>query len=257
MLNRIVKAGALLSAVAMLILGVSGPAVAATEKFDSHTSNSPKDNIVGETLGWKTNLDLIKSLTGVDECLYRHSVFPAGAVGYKDSSLPYEGSDEPDRAFLTLRAETLRTYPDAMMDVVSTAGEKVTKVTIVAVADPKVGAKFSLETLRATNQNVDGAVRTIEASGAEIIIDWANAPSLITVCAIEDQFSAMKNAKGEQVTVLTQPLPLEHVVEATVNVNDAQFAKAILSTYGPQARLTTIEGRYEDANRTSDYNRLG
>ena len=237
----------------LIAASLLSPAVAASPGPNEAASAPPDDFNTEEELGWDTNLDLVKSLTGLDECLFRHSVFPAGGVGYEDSSLPYEGFDAPDAALLTLRAEALRMYPGSVMDVVSSGNTStVRNVTIVAVTDPEGSETFSLDALQAANGKVDSAIRVIESTGVEIVVDRVGAPSLLDVCAIEDQFRGMKDDAGEQVTVFTQTLPLEHVVEVIVNVNDERYASAIAKYFGSHVRVTTMEGRYELASRTHD-----
>ena len=249
MFTKSVKSKVILGAAVVLAFGVFVPTVGASGASDDQVSGPVDGFNVEESMGWDTNLELVESLTGLDECLYRHSVFPAGGVGYADSSLPYEGLDEIDRAVLTVRAEVLRAYPDSVMDVVLASESEVK---IVALGEPESGVRFSLDELLSVNANVASAVATLEKNGLAVVVDWADAPSFVEACEIEDQFRALKNADGEQVTVFTQPWPLEHVVEAIVNVDDAQFAEGILEAYGAHARVTTMEGRYEDAIRTSD-----
>lgn len=249
MFTKSVKSKVVFGAAVVLAFGVFVPTVGASGASDDQVSGPVDGSNVEESLGWDTNLELVESLTGFDECLYRHSVFPAGGVGYADSSLPYEGLDDIDRAVLTVRAEVLRAYPDSVMDVVLVSESEVK---IVALGDPESGVRLSWDELLSVNANVASAVATLEKNGLAVVVDWADAPSFVEACEIEDQFRALKNADGEQVTVFTQPLPLEHVVEAIVNVDDSQFAEGILEAYGSHARLTTMEGRYEDAIRTSD-----
>jgi hypothetical protein len=209
-------------------------------------------------LGWDTNLDLIESLKGTDACLYRHSVYPAGGVGYADSSLPYDDYPPQDAAFLTLRAETLRSAPAAVMDVTSgTVGGKTT-ATIVALASPEGADRFSLEALAAVNQHVASALSTIHDAGADVVVEWADAPSLLKMCEMEDRFPLLTDDSGAHLTSYTDPLPLEHVLEVTMNVDDARFAAPLVEEFAPYLRLTTMEGRYEllasaRANSTSPW----
>lgn len=105
------------------------------------------------------------------------------------------------------------------MDVVLASESEVK---IVALGEPDSGVRFSLDEFLSVNENVASAVAVLEKNSLAVVVDWADAPSLVEVCEIEDQFQALKNAEG------------------------------ILEAYGAHARLTTMEGRYEDAIRTSD-----
>lgn len=105
------------------------------------------------------------------------------------------------------------------MDVVLASESEVK---IVALGEPESGVRFSLDELLSVNANVASAVATLEKNGLAVVVDWADAPSFVEACEIEDQFRALKNAEG------------------------------ILEAYVAHARLTTMEGRYEDAIRTSD-----
>lgn len=249
MFTKSVKSKVVLGAAVVLAFGVFVPTVGASGASDDQVSGPVNGFSVEESLGWDTNLELVESLTGFDECLYRHWVFPATGLANADGFPPLEGLHEIDRALLTVRTEVLRAYPDSVMDVVWTSESEVK---IVALGDPESGVRFSWDELLSVNANVASAVATLEKNGLAVVVDWADAPSFVEACEIEDQFRALKNADGEQVTVFTQPLPLEYVVEAIVNVDDAQFAEGVLAAYGSHARLTTMEGRYEDAIHTSD-----
>ena len=151
-------------------------------------------------LGWKTNIGLISSLTGVEECLFRNEVFPAGGVGYENSALPYDGYNPTTAAFLTLRAETLRNYPNATVNVVVNGNPGAWQITIIALENPQNSAKFSLEELSASDAYVSAALATLEEAGATATIDWTNGPSLVENCAIADSPASMEDADGNNVT---------------------------------------------------------
>lgn len=252
-IKRAIRAGAVVATGGLIAVSLFTPAVAASGGAQEPVPGPSDGYSVDESLGWETNLGLVESLRGVDECLYRNAVYPAGGVGYSDGSLPYDDFDAPDRALLTLRAETLRTHPGSVMDVVSTGEAGSVRVTIVALSDPEGQPKFSLDELQAADQDADGAVRTIEASGAEIVVEWVDAPSLLEVCAIQDSFKALTDGNGTPVTSFVIPDALGHNVKATLNVNDVQYAESLAATFGDHLRIEATEDEYILYDRVSDY----
>lgn len=80
-----VRTAAPLSALVILGLTVTSPsaalAVSEAEQPDDSAIQPPEP----ESL---ENLKLVEGLGKQDECLFRNSVYPAGGVGFRDSSLP-------------------------------------------------------------------------------------------------------------------------------------------------------------------------
>lgn len=95
---------------------MAGPSVA----VDDSTGDEPKVTT--------SNLDLVLKLSPMDRCLFEHGVYPAGGVGYEDSSLPYDNASPADRAFLTFRAETLRHLNEWAVEVSPTFDEAGTLI---------------------------------------------------------------------------------------------------------------------------------
>jgi hypothetical protein len=137
------------SATAVTPNSLSLDASSASQVADSTGENRPNVDM--------SNFNLVKTLDSAGQCFYNNSVFPNGGTGFANSSLPYEGLTELDRAFAVFRAELLRAYGaevagvDPLVDethaitgaVVNVTPESVVAATTLDKLAPTVSIEFT------------------------------------------------------------------------------------------------------------------
>jgi hypothetical protein len=225
-----------LSLAAIVSLGISLPAAADS----SEVSENP--------LGWETNVELLESLEGLDACLFKLSVFPAGGAGYEDSSLPYDEYDPLSAAFMTLRAQTIRANPHRVMDVVRT-----TK-TDALIVDSNVERPLTLGELAGSDEKIAAALATLSEAGWKVTIQASDAPAALEVCEIQNAASRIVDTSGEVIPNVTTPDALTGAVELIVPKDsfESPSVKALLLRHGTHINLTAADGPIEDLNRFND-----
>lgn len=199
------------------------------------------------------NLELVESLGKQDECLFRFSVFPAGGVGYKDSSLPYEELDEISAAISTLRAQTLRANPDAVMEVYnenSVSGDRGSSIVILA-SDSSTFEATSLEKLGASDPAVAGALRTLKANDVPVRVDTRRVLTINQVCALQDQLADLTDPAGNPVDSFSVPEVESGQLVVTTTEQFVPEVEKLARATKDQVRIETtpelgLAGRFND-----------
>lgn len=200
-----------------------------------------------------TNLKLVEGLDTQGECLFRSGVYPAGGIGYKDSSLPYDEYEAKDAAFLTLRAQTLRAHPDDFMDLYTEPnGEGRFAGVVVATERWAESPDNTLAVLAKGDPKIQEALDTLSAEGVPVRVEIKAAPSMNQVCAIQDSFTDVRSASGETVNVALMPDPLAGQLQILAGEDDAEIVGRHASQFGKLVRID-IEGLgVEGAGRYND-----
>lgn len=191
------------------------------------------------------NGQLVSSLNAEGRCLFDNGVYPAGGVGYRDSSLPYDDLEPVPRAEQTLRAQILRQHAGQVMEV-SFAGKTGT----VTVSKASVqGATSTVDELAGADPAAVDALATLRAAGTQIGVESKDAPSLLDVCTIRSAISTVAT-KIPTLSASAVTNAADGKVDITVNAESLLSLQAALSGFAPWIRLQS--GDVEPASRTAD-----
>ena len=224
----------------------AAPQPAAATDSPAYSDNDSSAN----PLGWQTNIELIKNLNAQDRCLFQNSVFPAGGVGYKDSSLPYDEYEPIDAAFLTVRAELIRNNPDTVSGVTL---DRDSNRGLIQIIPETANRLVGLDKLVASDERVAEAVRTLAESGVTFSTATTGRVSIITGCEISDAVSNLKASDGTPINSGTNRDP-GGVVQVTLTKSDLseKSVQELIATFGDQIHVTPIDSEMMNFNRVND-----
>lgn len=235
----------------LLAFGICVPAVGALGASDDQVSGP---NTIQATMPdptpdisqpVTTNMDLVSNLDEEGSCLFDHDVYPAGGVGYRDSSLPYDDLEPIHRAEQTLRAQILRMYAGQVMDVTFTGSTG-----IVTLSDSSIhGAVPSVDDLVNGDREAMDALAALRAAGTDVAVVSRQAPSLLDVCKIR---SVIRSVATEYPTLSAGVTinAAEGKVDITVNAELMLTLEAALLDFEPWIRVQS--GEIEPTSRTND-----
>ncbi|PPG30782.1 hypothetical protein C5E10_11640 [Pseudoclavibacter sp. RFBG4] len=231
----------------LLLIGLPAlPAVAAPEE-DSKTSYDavePMDS---------TNLKLVEGLDAQGECLFRSAVYPAGGIGYEDSSLPYDEYSEVDAAFLTVRAQALRAHPNEFMDLYADPSDPTQRTgVLVATQDWKIAPESTLEALSRNDSKLREALDILDKEGIEIRVENKTALSVNQVCQTQDSFFKLTNSAGKPLNLALLPDPPTGQLQVLVGKSDVEIVTRHAEQFGKLVRVETEGEGVEAAGRYND-----
>jgi hypothetical protein len=138
------------------------------------------------------NLDLVNELDEAGQCLFRNDVFPAGGVGYKDSSLPYDLYSEEGAAVATYRAEIIRHFGRQIGGVSirqNQAGEQAVSVSFLSGTDDVQIARYFTE-LRTESEPFASSESYMRSRGIDAIVATTARSDIFTACVAQNQLMA-------------------------------------------------------------------
>ena len=230
------KLGPALVAVVVAVLSLSSSNVAqATTPRPAADASQPVT----------TNMDLVSSLDAEGQCLFDNDVYPAGGVGYLDSSLPYDDLEPIHRAEQTLRAQILRMHAGQVMDVSFTGS-----IGTVTVSNASVqGLVPSVDELANGDREAVDALAALRAAGTHVAVESRVAPSLLDVCEIRGVIRSVAT-EDPTLSAVVAPNAAEGRVDITVNTESMDTLEAALSGFAPWIRVQS--GDIEPTSRTND-----
>ncbi|WP_394255894.1 hypothetical protein [Pseudoclavibacter helvolus] len=203
-----------------------------------------------------TNIELLENLSAADECLWNKSVFPAGGVGYEDSSLPYDDMDETTAAALTVRAEALRDNMDVVMGVEPVGEDKLQTLQIL-VSD--TGTERTPEELLAGSKAGLESLSALNAQGITVEVRAGSFPSISEVCQIEDRLDEMTSEDGSELSYYAEPNTTTGTVDVIVDAPITQTSARSNNSLFEHVNITVDPQLSSSArhNDTSPFNAGG
>jgi hypothetical protein len=178
-----------------------------------------------------TNI-VVARLQGIDKYLFNRGIFPAGGVGYKDSSLPYDGAEPILAAFMTVRAQAIRKNLDSVMDVIRVQdGDRLNEVVII-VDEKSAGPSPRLDELVRQDPAMIGALDLLRDAGITVSIDSRDVPSTRLLFDNDDTMHSLIGSDGRPVRVLTQPDPKTGTMNVVASAGAQRHVRAAGERFG-------------------------
>lgn len=230
----------------LTVLGLAvGPSIAFS---DENEGDSAK--VDAPDLG-ATNLDLFAALDARGQCLLRSSVFPAGGVGFKDSSLPYDDLSPLERAYATVRAELIRTTMDEMAGVTEVRGEsgELDGVVFHVVAGATSYADGIDALVDRGRPELLAAYAELRGAGINVEVQQTAVVSLTDSCALQDAVQAALEGPVKDAGFGTVTDAVTGRLNVTVQPGLAEPAASLLSQFGESVTLSTFPEEVGRAGR--------
>lgn len=250
-----IRAIAALAISAAMAIGIASPTLVAVSAEGPAAAPPPLSMTASPAPAIDmTNLEIVASLDDRGACLFRNGVFPAGGVGYADSSLPYDHLDDAARATSIYRAELLRAFPAQLAGItipLSSGAENIVSAVQGSSALARelgtldAATREALLVARASSPQLEAAVVLLDTLGIERSVQMHAHSNLLAACAVQESLfdgSAQEAAGIGGVGVLTgvDASTGELVVEVP-----AAYVAALdgaLSAYAGSYRIVPFEG---------------
>ena len=239
--------------ISVVVLILTGTSSVHAVQFGTDPSSTPseKDRAIS-----MENADLVASLKPADQCLFARSVFPAGGVGYEDSSLPYDGFPEIDRAYLTLRALVIRNNMDSVLSVqaqgiLGQTGEEPSVVILasggaVTASPPKV-SDFARQDVR-----IENSIASLKSAGIPVRVEVRDVPSTAKLCQVRKELHELKGSNGKLLPMFSQVDADAGRLILSVEQENLDAVSDVVRRYDPLVVVTTVTD-ISTAGRSDDY----
>ncbi|MBM9469636.1 hypothetical protein [Nakamurella leprariae] len=199
----------------------------------------------------RSNVDLVAELQPLEKCLYEFGVYPAGGVGYKDSSLPYDHYTPLQASVLTLRAQIMRNNVDTVAGIlIDSDGQGVSSMQ-VAVSSRTTDSQPSIAELVVNDPIASAAYDYVKGAAISVGALRIDAAPLRQQCTIREEFHSLRGVDGRPVTVYTSPSPGSGKMNVVTTPHYEEPVRQLAKRFASDVAIAIDS--IEDAGRHDDF----
>lgn len=195
----------------------------------------------------KTNLDLWAGLDEKNSCLLNHSVFPAGGIGFEDSSLPYDNLQGFDKNLSVFRAELIRSLGDEISGTneILDEDQRVVGLTLYTVKGTGLTQADIDRVISSGRQEFRQANEELKTQNFTVEIQETANYNLYQICEAQEQVSELADEKLIEAGILTVGDPQSGQLQVTVPPGYGELAHQTYKVLGDKVIIT------EDTSKVS------